>query len=338
MPAAGNNVLFGVPAITPKPAVRHHTTPHNFYDTRVTRKTSQLLTTPKLTQLSREHVDVNPFTTAEPAAAPVYNPYAQPQQPAQQPFNSTYAPPVARPAGSPFNSLSVAPTPYPKPNDLYGRLVYFLPTRRDQLQKNPQYGGKPGEMQDVVRTFVAVLDGPPLNLTLKEKDASGLPRETPVTVPIPAEFNDMIWSSSPIVRVCDPALNAADPKTFGNPVVGRLRRFPTKGAKDAGLMFTPDDVERALAEYVQQLNAGNHGAPKVQYAWALEDISDADMQVCLAYHEARRQRMAQATFNAPPAQQQPAYVPQYGQAPIGYQPQQPAYAPAQQFQPQDPPF
>lgn len=141
---------------------------------------------------------------------------------------------------------------YPKMEDLDKRLLLIKPSLIEKVMQTFE-GQDPKEVERITAD-VSVLDGGEL---LGED--------------VPATFDAMFISQAALVGSLKPALRS------GGMILGRLRKFPTKGNKDK--YPTPEDVERALAAYF----ASGGKSEKVNFSWKLQEFTPEDAQKARAF-------------------------------------------------------
>lgn len=135
---------------------------------------------------------------------------------------------------------------YLKPIDLLGSLILLSPVK---IESVPAYRDTSGKMVDRLSADTVVLTG-------KHKGES---------------FDEMFWSQKPIVKAAAKAMRDGIPS-----ILGTLRRVPIGQTKKDGTYSTHEAFEAAL-------DAWRKGDPDIEYAWVLENFTDADRQIALEY-------------------------------------------------------
>lgn len=136
---------------------------------------------------------------------------------------------------------------YPKMDDLEGLLVLCKPSK---IETVPGYQGKGTTERATADVIVFEVDGS------VEK------------------FDDMYLSQAGIVPSMRKALKPGE-RPY---VLGRISKFPSKKAKEAGL-DTTEKIEAALTEWLKKGGKGE----KPQFAWGLDQPTDEDKATARAY-------------------------------------------------------
>lgn len=144
---------------------------------------------------------------------------------------------------------------YPTMDDLDKRVLVIQPTLAEKVAKPPQFGGKPGEMQDRITADVTVID------PASPKDSK--------------TYADMYISQG---ALCGQLKGLVPTRGM---LLGTLRRHRAKGTPDGA--NTPDEVDTMLTKWVSD---GARGS-KPQFAWKMSDPTSEQHAAALAWYRSK---------------------------------------------------
>lgn len=160
---------------------------------------------------------------------------------------------------------------FPKPEDLEGSLIMFMPTKPAEMVTNKFYK-KEGDATHVARFSVdTIVFGP-----------DGI-----------EQYDDMYWSQTAIIGACEQALKPGA-KPF---VLGRLVKIANKDTKEA-LKISDSPEEFAAAREAWFKNKGKGYEPK--HVWVLAEFDESDAKRAREYIASRQKQTD--PFAAAPAE------------------------------------
>jgi hypothetical protein len=139
---------------------------------------------------------------------------------------------------------------FPKFDEFEGKLILLKPELIESVPKPEKFGGG---VQDRLTATAVVF----------EEDGTW------------EEYEDMYFSQ---VGIVNPARKTLKPNARTRFVLGRVAKVPSKIGKDQGF-DTTEKIVKGLEDWAKKGGRGD----KPNYAWGLQDYSDADLAMAMAY-------------------------------------------------------